>query len=386
MSTINKLKITSLFCSIVSLLFFCGCNKPDPVFKVKKTSGSEIIALFDAYINGDEKAESILRDPFEFNILDAKFYRKAEIDSISMDGEKYYGLLLQHKNPAYNRFLLYNDTLGLLLHDKNLSGSLLLKKIFIGDKEFFSIIQKYSVKTVINAQKLKIYDVLNGRASVLFDNFTEVSSPSFLGTMVINSAKSQPLSVSFKLYGSNSTFKPLKIEYTEDGKLSGNLAKWKDLLNDHLKKFSTKEEIIPITDMLPKYSNTKFDLLKMYLPEKWEIKNGVEIKSLFEEKVTGTVASRKSKDISVFIFNLGKNSPIRVYIKNITFNLLSDEYSYSLYASDPVKEDDQLTQFILSRCENEEYLVAIRCKSDFYKNNYPLINYMINSINLNCFQ
>ncbi len=383
---ISKLKIIPLFCAVIPLIAFYGCGKPDPVFKVKKTSGSEIIALFDAYINGDEKAESRLRDPFELNILDAKFYRKAEIDSITLEGEKYYGLLLQHKNPLYNKFLLYNDTLGLLLHDKNLAGSLLLKKLFIGEKEFFSIIQKFSVKTIINVEKLKIYDVLHGRASVLFDNFTEVSSPSLLGIMVVNSAKSQPLSVSFKLYGSNATFKPVKIEYTEDGKLSGNLSNWKDLLAGHMKKFSTKEEIIPITDMLPKYYNTKFDLLRMYLPEKWEIKNGVEIKTLFEEKVTGTVASRKNKDISVFIFNLSKNSPVRVYIKNISFNLLSDEYSYSLYASDPVKEDDLLTQFILSRCENEEYLVAIRCKSDFYKNNYPLINYMINSINLNSFQ
>ncbi len=382
----TQLKYALKYGAVIILLFTTGCSKPDPVYKVDKTSGSEIISLFDAYINGDEKAESRLRDPFELNILDAKYYRKAEIDSISLDGSKYYALLLQHKDPAHSKFLIYNDTLGLLLQDRNMAGSLLLKKIFIGEKEFFSIVQKYSVKTIINAEKLKIYDIRDGRGSLLFDNFTEVSSPTLYGSLKIVSKKAEPLSVSFNLYGNTTSFKSLKIEYSDDGKLSSNLNKWKELLAAHMQKFNTKEEIIPITEQLPKYYNTKFDLLRMYLPEKWEVKNGVEIKSLFENKVTGTVASRKNKDISVFIFDLERNSPIRVYIKNIQFDLLSDEFNYSLYASAPVKDEESVTRFILARCENEEYLVALRCKEPFYKNNFPLISYMINSINLNCFQ
>ncbi len=233
---------------------------------------------------------------------------------------------------------------------------------------------------------MKIYDIHDGRGTLLFDNFTDVSSPSLYGSLKIVSKKTEPLSVSFSLFGNNTVFKSLKIEYSDDGKLSSNLNKWKDLLTAHLEKFTTKEAIIPITEQLPKYYNTKFDLLRMYLPEKWEVKNGVEIKTLFEEKVSGTVASRKNKDISVFIFDLEKNSPVRVYIKDVQFDLLSDEFNYSLYASAPVKDEEVLTRFILARCENEEYLVAIRCKEAFYKNNFPLVHYMINSINLNCFQ
>ncbi|KAA0260257.1 MAG: hypothetical protein EDM75_06995 [Chlorobiota bacterium] len=382
----KKNNYTILIGALLILFLFSGCDKPEPVFKVEKTSGSGIIALFDAYINGDEKAEVRLRDPFDLNILDAKFYRKAEIDSVVLDGEKFYGLLIQHKDPAHSKFLIYNDTLGLLLQDRDLAGSLLLKKLFIGEKEFFAVVQKFSVKTVINAEKIKIYDIKEGRGSLLFDNFTEVSSPTLFGSMTVSSKKNEPLGVSFKLYGSKASFKPVKIEYTEEGVLSDKLVKWKETLTSHMQKYTTKEETVPITEQLPKYYNTKFDLLRMYLPEKWEVKSGVEIKTLFEDKVTGTVAARKNKDISVFIFDLEKNSPVRAYIRNVTFDLLSDEFNYSLYASAPATREDILTRFVLARCENEEYLVAIRCKEAFYKNNFPLINYMINSINLNCFQ
>lgn len=379
-----SLSLLSLFFVIALLL--SGCGKPAPKYEVKRVSGKEIIALIDSYINGDERAEARLRDPFEFNILDAKYYRKTEIDSMVLDGKTYFAVTLQHKNADHNKFLIYNDTLGLLLHDKNVPGSLNYKKLFVNEKEFFAILLKYSVKSIVNVEYLKIYDIKEGKASLAFENYLEVSSPSLLAKMSFNTVKGRPASLAFKLYGNKSDFKPVKINYTDQGEFSSKATKWQEFLSGYLDGFQTKEKITEISEELPKYYNTRFDLMRMYLPEKWEIKNGIEIKSLFDGKVTGTVATREKKDIQVFIFDLEKNSPVRVFIKDINFSLLSNEFNYSLYNSKLIKQEDQVIQHLLVKCENEEFLVTIKCNESFYNNNYPLIYYMINSVNLNCFQ
>ena len=150
------------------ILLIWGCGKPTPKYDSKKVTGHEIVTLIDSYINGDEKAENRLKDPFELNILDAKRYRKVEIDSLKIDGVTFFGVLLQHKQPENNKFLIYDDTLGLLLHDKSLSGSLNYKRVEVGNKQFFSVIQKYSVKNIINVEYLKIYDIKSNRASILY--------------------------------------------------------------------------------------------------------------------------------------------------------------------------------------------------------------------------
>lgn len=381
-----NLRYFTLLVPFVVILFIAGCSKPAPKYESKIVSGKEIISLIDNYINGDERAEAKLKDPFEFNILDAKYYRKTEIDSLKIDGKTYFAVTMQHKNAAFNKFLIYNDTLGLLLHDKNVPGSLSYKRLFVGEKEFFAILQKFSVKSIVNVEYLKIYDIKDEKATLLFENYTEVSSPAFLGKMSFNAAKGQPATLTFKLYGNKSEFKPLKIEYNEKGEFSTKATKWQELLSSYLAGFETNEKITDITEELPKYYNTRFDLMRMYLPEKWEIKNGIEIKSLFKEKVTGTVATRAKKDIQVFIFDLEKNSPVRVYLKDINFTLLSNEFNYSLFSSKLIKQEDEVIQHLLVKCENEECLVTIKCSESFYNNNYPLVYYMINSVNLNCFQ
>ncbi|GAB1441814.1 hypothetical protein MASR2M39_06490 [Ignavibacteriales bacterium] len=367
------------------ILFIWGCGKPTPKYNPKKVTGHEIVSLIDSYINGDEKAENRLKDPFELNILDAKRYRKVEIDSLQIDGVTYFGILLQHKQPENNKFLIYDDTLGLLLHDKSLSGSLNYKQVEVGTKQFFSVIQKYSVKNIVNVEYLKIYDIKSNRASIAFENYTEVSSPTLLAKMNTSFSKGNPLKLNFKLWGNTSVFKPLDVEYKDSDGFSTKAEKWRELLHSYTKGYQTSEKITPIAEELPKYYNTRFDLLRMYLPAKWEIKNGVEIKSLFEDKVTGTVVTREKKDITIFVFDLEGKSPVRKHIKDINFNLISDEYNYSLYDSKLIKKESDVTQFLLSKCENEEYLVAIRCDAKFYDNNYPLIYYMINSINVNCY-
>lgn len=382
---IQLIKQSNFIILLLLILLFLGCNKPTPRYDSKKLTGNEIITLIDSYINGDEKAENRLKDPFEFNILDAKRYRKVEIDSLKIDGVTFFGVLLQHKHPEFNKFLIYDDTLGLLLHDKSLSGSLNYKRVEVGNKQFFSVIQKYSVKNIVNLEYLKIYDIKSSRASIAFENYTEVSSPSLLAKMNTTFSKGNPLKLNFKLRGNASVFKPLSVEYKDDEGFLTKAEKWKDLLHSYIKGYQTSEKITPVAEELPKYYNTRFDLLRMYLPAKWEIKNGVEIKSLFSEKVTGTVVTREKKDITIFIFDLEGKSPVRKHIKDINFNLISDEYNYSLYDSKLIKKDDEVTQFLLSKCENEEYLVAIRCEAKFYDNNYPLIYYMINSVNVNCY-
>lgn len=367
------------------ILLLWGCGKPTPRYGSKKVTGNEIVKLLDSYINGDEKAENRLKDPFELNILDAKRYRKVEIDSLQFDGVTYFGVLLQHKQPEHNKFLIYDDTLGLLLHDKSLSGSLNYKRLTVGDKQFFSVIRKYSVKNIVNVEYLKIYDIKSNRASIAFENYTEVSSPSLLAKMNTTFSKGNPLKLNFRLWGNASVFKPVDVEYKDEDGFSTKAEKWKELLQSYVTGYQTSEKITPIAEELPKYYNTRFDLLRMYLPSKWEIKNGVEIKSLFSEKVTGTVVTREKKDITIFIFDLEGKSPVRKHIKDINFNLISDEYNYSLYDSKLIKQEAEVTQFLLSKCENEEYLVAIRCEAKFYDNNYPLIYYMINSVNVNCY-
>ncbi|KAB2909783.1 MAG: hypothetical protein LC102_12870 [Ignavibacteriales bacterium] len=373
--------IISAGCFLTCAFLFNACTKPDPVYKIEKTSGKKIIALFDAYINGEERAENQLRDPFEFNILDAKYYRKAEIDSITSDGQTFYALLLQHKNSGYNKLLIYDDTLGLLLHDKNLPGSLLLKKIFINNKEFFSVVEKFSVESVVNVEKLKIYGTGKGKATLHFDNFTVVSSPSFLAEMTVSSAKNSPLTLSFSVYGNKKAFKPVKVNYSdENDSLSPNLTEWNDFITKYLKEFQFKGDVVPIAEDAPKYYNSKFDRLCIYLPGSMKTKNGVQIKSLFSNKVAGTVASDTSSGLSVYIFDLLKNSPIRVYIKDISFNLLSDEFNYSVFASEPKKSEEKITLFVLVRSEDKESLVVITCSESYYKKNYALVNYIINSV------
>src|SRR5574338_337458 len=99
------------------LLAGCEEQKKESPFLI---NGNSIQSLIENSINGDMNSKKILNGLLTFE-TSLNSFNKILIDSIEINNDNYYTILLENQNPVYNLFAIVDKNLNLILKDESLN-------------------------------------------------------------------------------------------------------------------------------------------------------------------------------------------------------------------------------------------------------------------------
>ncbi|HEX9252689.1 MAG TPA: hypothetical protein VF870_10630 [Ignavibacteriaceae bacterium] len=177
-----KKKITVFFLAFI-IIGLSACKE-----KVEEKpfvfDGESFYTLVENSISGDENSKKILEGLFTFD-ADLKTFNKIEVDSIELNNENYYTLLLENQNPVYNLFAIVDKDLNLVLKDESLNGYINLNFKKSGSRRFAVITEEFNSKDVIHLNRMSYYSLEQYSTELVFRQFTKIKTPNKEAEQVI---------------------------------------------------------------------------------------------------------------------------------------------------------------------------------------------------------
>lgn len=283
-----------LITAIVIIISGCGKQKPQPY----EFNGKELSRLTNAFLNGDSASVSLIG--FLFNAVDPKLVEVNElvIDSITMgNNTKFYYLILEARNPAFNLYAVIDNKMNVLLKDNSLNGNLTSQFQNINNRLFQIIQESFTSKDTFKIQRTSFYEFNNSSVNLSFRTITSFN----IGVSTITShiKEFDDEKISQKFYVINAP----QFKFEEDNFLYDSATKkfvsennyLRNYAIDQIQKFKSRNGLNEITDQSSFY--------KIFFGET-------------ERKVTTEISK---KDYSIFLtedWREFENFAITKYLKN----------------------------------------------------------------------
>jgi hypothetical protein len=149
-------------------------NKP----AIEKINSAYIERLVQAAIDSNISSNNELAGLIDYSLPLNKNYNSLKIDSIKINsGEVFYFVLLEHPNPVYNVFAVYDTSLSLLLLDKSLNGNLSAEAVTLSGKQFVKVNEGFISKDVLVLNRLSLYKPDSSKISLVFRTHTKLAKP-----------------------------------------------------------------------------------------------------------------------------------------------------------------------------------------------------------------
>jgi len=167
-----------------ALLFLVSC-KDRIEEKPFVFNGQNFHTLVINSLSGDENSKIILEGLFTFD-APLKTFNKIDIDSIEINNENYYTLILENQNPVYNLFAIIDKDLNLIIKDESLNGYINLNFKKSGSRRFAVITEDFNSKDVVQLRRISYYILEQYSSMLAFRQFTKFSSPSKEAEQVVS--------------------------------------------------------------------------------------------------------------------------------------------------------------------------------------------------------
>lgn len=161
---------------LLSIFVFPSCSKKDKIVIKEDPILKSFIAMVNRAVEGDSETNSKLSNLIDINKPILKPQKKI-IDTIRLNYDLYYYVLLQYSNPEYNRFAIYNKNFNLYLLDKSLNGEIDVQRIIKDNKVFIGIQENYLSKNVFVLQRYSLYTDFKNYISLVFRTFLSLTHP-----------------------------------------------------------------------------------------------------------------------------------------------------------------------------------------------------------------
>ncbi len=169
-----KNPITS-FLFIVLVLFAASC-KEKVAEKPFMFNGESLETIVRNAISEDENSKNILNGLITFN-AELKTFNKIDVDSIEINNNYYYTLLLANQNPVYNLFAVVDKDMNLILKDESLNGYLNLNFKKSGSRRFAVITENFNSKDVVELNRISYYSLEQHSSDLVFRQFIKIKTP-----------------------------------------------------------------------------------------------------------------------------------------------------------------------------------------------------------------
>jgi len=192
---------------ILFILIFNSCNKEtkqnNSVF-----DGTELKKLVEQSLQGDSSNGDKLRGLFTFVAKDFSTYNNIFIDSIQVNKNKFYSILVENQNPLYNLFAIIDRNKKLYLKDESLNGYLNSNWKKSGSKIFAVVDESFRSKDVIMLDRISYYSIDSLGVSLVFRQFTKIKTPQKEADQIIVFVSDS--SIHTEIFDSSASSKPGK--------------------------------------------------------------------------------------------------------------------------------------------------------------------------------
>jgi len=148
-------------------------------------NGQSFYNLVNNSLNGDENSKKIIDGLYTFN-AELKTFNKIEVDSIEINNDNYYTLILENQNPVYNLFAIVDKDLNLILKDESLNGYINLNFKKSGSRRFAVITEDFNSKDVIQLRRISYYSLEQYSSELVFRQFTKIKTPTKEAEQVVS--------------------------------------------------------------------------------------------------------------------------------------------------------------------------------------------------------
>jgi hypothetical protein len=170
--------------------------------------GTELKKLVEQSLQGDSSNGDKLRGLFTFVAKDFSTYNNIFIDSIQVNKNKFYSILVENQNPLYNLFAIIDRNKKLYLKDESLNGYLNSNWKKSGSKIFAVVDESFRSKDVIMLDRISYYSIDSLGVSLVFRQFTKIKTPQKEADQIIVFVSDS--SIHTEIFDSSASSKPGK--------------------------------------------------------------------------------------------------------------------------------------------------------------------------------
>lgn len=322
-------------------------------------------------------------------------YNKIIVDSIDVNNQKHYVVLLEHPIPIFNLFAVLDDSLNLLLKDNSLNGYLNYSIISNGLTDYIQVTENYKSLDVFNLTRLSLYRKIGNKIRLVFRGHISFISPkdsvvrnltSFTDSLIICSIPKSKLivknDITYQYYYDNL----LKLFATEKDFMDTLILKE---INNFASEFSEnqilnkKSYIDLINERLSDTVNIVKSEFEFTVPPDWISLDNISFYKILKKKVKGHYYVNKSLGVNIGIIKIPEFENSEDYV-NATFTIQKQLRNYQIRESEVQEDVKYFSQAIEHECGGIKYLIIIEGSKNVYRKNQDYFRNILSSFAINC--
>ncbi len=387
---------------LLLVLIAAGCRSSN---RQKKTSakiyGSNLHALINEAVNGDTLSDKKLDNLINLNIPLNNKYILFYIDSLkSVKGKKYYFIILNFSNPAYNRFAVYDSFLNCYLIDKSLNGYLSGNILTINKNRYIKVTEDFNSKDVLSLNRISLYSIKDDSVRLAFRDFTKLVENGVVYTQKI--AKINPEFIRTQLNSTSNSILQNRQDlfyYDSDSKrYISPLSIFHNFVKSHINKFNYKIEKPEITDKNSMLTSINSDIFvdtakstsdtkyiqgfSLTLNADWETLLNKPVTEYLKKKRQGTIFYNKKLNSNIFVIVLPEKDSAEMFIKKKLNRSVPGKYKIRF--SNKITAGKFFVQYFEYSCGSKKYLLILKTYGSTYSKYRSIYQSIINSFKIDC--
>lgn len=364
----------------ISAILFIGCSTND---QLNKTSLRKII---NNAIAGDVDANNKLQGMFSQKHLGRNDYNQLSIDSIIIDNQLYFSVLLEYPDPTLNLFAIYDGDLNFYLMDKSLNGYLSSEFLKVGERKFVFVQERFLTKDVLSIDRLSIYEIFDGSASLIYRGISRLGKDNIESFQTIEAITDDYILT--KITGAQDNRINNRIDTFYLSSATKKYSSRSDLFNNYVKQEVRDYNWIIIKPQITaEFSDPKGEVkdrrYKISLDNEWgEIPRYIEDK-LVKQPLKGEKYINKSLNSSFTILSIPSGDEGEKYSPYILSETRKGDYR--VRASAVFEIGESYLQIFEHTCGANKYFLLFQCPKSIYIEKNKLFLAIINSFTVDCF-
>ncbi len=392
------MKSIALYITLAAFIILPGCSENSNETETKKITAAGLQKLFEDALWGSSEANMQLSGIINPDTPPTDSFNKFEIDSFTVNGKKYFTVLIEYPVPVYNILAVYDDELNLYLYDNSLNGNIAVKWQKIGDKNFLIAFEKFISKDLLKLERLSLYAFQDSSLNLVYRAFSKLDKAGDVYTHTIDSIDDEMISTSIKSNKRSSInnkadvfyFDSDKKRYISSADIFNNFvmneiknAKWliekPELTIETAGKFETNEES---TRQVTGTMNRGFEGFQIEINSDWKVVENVSVKANLKRKLTGTRFINENLGAQVTVFKLPAGKTAERYVR-YKFGKPT-QGDYKVRSTELIESGKNYIRFIEHSCGGKNFILMIEAPKNTYKANEKIYDDIETSFFIEC--
>ncbi|MBZ0200598.1 MAG: hypothetical protein K8H86_12075, partial [Ignavibacteriaceae bacterium] len=360
------------------MLFFTGCSLLDGNDKTIDAEMLQTIVI--RAVAGNITANDSLAGLINLSLPVFRYYNKFEIDSIVLNENIYYTVLLEFPNPLYNRFAVYDKHLNNYILDRSLNGFIKLSPIHINDMKFFKIEEQFISKDVFKIERLSLYLIKPESVNLSLRIFTRLETPDETYTQTVSEisddrVKTELSSSKFSILSNKSdvfSFDDKQTNFKSDSEIFYNFVTTQI---DSYTGLTTKPMLTVDSNSTAILSNdsTTIDLgeFSISITSDWKRIDNLVLTENLSQQLTGTRFLNEKLGAAISVIKLPEGSSAEDFI---TAKLINENNGLNrIRFSSNIETGKDVIQYFEYQCGTLKYLFIVKASKytyDKFKDHY----------------